>query len=88
MSELRHLRTSIEVRRPIQDTCNAQVQAKLPSTAYNAGGCRSYYIDANGRNSFSWPWSTNHMVELLSRFDPADYRVGEHASRSGHAAPG
>ncbi|MFI9386917.1 flavin-containing monooxygenase [Kutzneria sp. NPDC052558] len=78
MSALRHLRTSLEVRRPVQDAFNARVQAALPGTAYNAGGCRSYYIDANGRNSFSWPWSTERLVELLGRFDPTEYRVGEH----------
>ena len=50
----------------------------MPDTAYHAGSCRSYYIDANGRNSFSWPWSTGRMIELLGRFDPADYLVGEH----------
>ncbi|QUQ72138.1 flavin-containing monooxygenase [Kutzneria sp. CA-103260] len=78
MNALRHLRTTLEVRRPVQDAFNARVQAALPGTAYHAGGCRSYYIDANGRNSFSWPWSTDRVIELLGRFDPADYRVGEH----------
>lgn len=77
MRALSHLRAtgagSLEVRAHVQDTFNARVQAALPTTAYQAGGCRSYYIDANGRNSFSWPWSTDRMIELLGRFDPRDY---------------
>jgi cation diffusion facilitator CzcD-associated flavoprotein CzcO len=76
---LRHLRTvdSLDVRRPIQDAFNARVQAALPGTAYSAGSCRSYFVDANGRNSFSWPWATDRMIRLLGRFDPSDYRVGD-----------
>ena len=79
MGALRQLRTAatVEVRRQVQDAFNARVQAALPATAYQAGGCRSYYIDANGRNSFSWPWATDRMIELLGRFDPADYRIGD-----------
>jgi cation diffusion facilitator CzcD-associated flavoprotein CzcO len=82
MGALRQLRTadSVEVRRQVQDAFNAGVQAALPSTAYHVGKCRSYYIDANGRNSFSWPWATGRMVSWLRRFDPADYLVVEPAA--------
>jgi cation diffusion facilitator CzcD-associated flavoprotein CzcO len=88
MGALRQLRTaeSIEVRQQVQDAFNARVQAALPSTAYHAGGCRSYYIDANGRNSFSWPWATDRMVAQLGRFDPADYRVVDAAVTCSSAA--
>ncbi|WP_163505902.1 flavin-containing monooxygenase [Fodinicola acaciae] len=81
MAALRHLRTSgavsLQVRQQVQDAFNARVQAALPKTAYSAGGCRSYYIDANGRNSFSWPWSTKRLTTLLDRFDPDDYLVNK-----------
>ena len=79
MSALRQLRSvdSLEVRRPIQDAFNARVQAALPGTAYSSGSCRSYFIDANGRNSFSWPWATDRMIRSLARFDPSGYHVGD-----------
>jgi cyclohexanone monooxygenase len=74
-----HLRetgaASIDVRPQIQEAFNARVQAALPTTVYNSGGCSSYYLDENGRNSFSWPWSSGRLRDQVTRFDPADYRV-------------
>ncbi|MBB3038844.1 flavin-containing monooxygenase [Hoyosella altamirensis] len=63
----------IAPRREVQDAFNAEVQEALDSTVYNAGGCHSYYLDVNGRNSFSWPWSTKRMLDRLDGFDPAAY---------------
>ena len=62
----------MRICRDVQDSFNAAVQAALPGTVYDAG-CRSYYIDSNGRNSFSWPWSTDRMLAALSHFDPDEY---------------
>ena len=58
-----------------------EVQAALPGTAYNLSSCHSYYVDANGRNSFSWPWSTGEMVRKVTRFRP------EHFVIAGSAQP-
>jgi hypothetical protein len=70
----------IEVRPEVQAAYVSEVQAALPGTAYNASACHSYYIDANGRNSFSWPWSTNESVRLVSRFDAADVDTTAHVT--------
>lgn len=51
------------------------VQAALAGTAYNAASCHSYYVDANGRNSFSWPWSTGELVRRVSHFDPSHFEI-------------
>jgi len=67
--------TSIDVRPEVQAEFNAAVQGALPSTVYNAGGCSSYYLDVNGRNSFNWPWSTGRLRADVGRFDPAAYDV-------------
>ncbi|QWF81214.1 flavin-containing monooxygenase [Amycolatopsis sp. CA-230715] len=67
--------SSVDVRKDVQDAFNAEVQAALPGTVYNAGGCSSYYLDVNGRNSFSWPWSTGAMRRRITRFDPAAYTI-------------
>jgi cation diffusion facilitator CzcD-associated flavoprotein CzcO len=88
MQALRHQRDTgadtIEVRRRIQDAFNTRVQAALPATVYNSG-CHSYYFDRNGRNSFSWPWSTDRLTDLLARFEPADFVIGQPA-KEGAAA--
>ncbi|BAH49799.1 flavin-containing monooxygenase [Rhodococcus opacus] len=67
--------TRMEPRRDVQDAFNAQVQEALATTVYNAGGCQSYFLDVNGRNSFNWPWSTDRMRQRLGRFDEAAYEV-------------
>ncbi|MDG3015644.1 NAD(P)/FAD-dependent oxidoreductase [Speluncibacter jeojiensis] len=66
---------TIEVRREVQDAFNAEVQAALGATVYNAGGCSSYFFDVNGRNSFNWPWSSEALRRRVSRFDPCAYDV-------------
>lgn len=67
--------SALAVRPDRQAAYVEEVQAALAGTAYNASSCHSYYIDANGRNSFSWPWSTGELVRRVSRFDPSDYEI-------------
>lgn len=67
--------TRIEPRRDVQEEFNSQVQKALATTVYNAGGCQSYFLDVNGRNSFNWPWSTDRMRKRLARFDGTDFSV-------------
>ncbi|MDV6013768.1 NAD(P)/FAD-dependent oxidoreductase [Haloechinothrix sp. LS1_15] len=71
---LAHGWSSVDVRREVQDTFNDEVQRALQGTVYNSGGCSSYYLDVNGRNSFNWPWSTGALRRRVGTFDPADYR--------------
>jgi cyclohexanone monooxygenase len=82
---VRHFRsagwTSMDVRPEVQAAFSAEVQQALPPTVYNAGGCSSYYLDGNGRNSFSWPWSTGRMRRRLAHFDPEAYVVTSNTSR-------
>ncbi|MFD5592699.1 hypothetical protein [Streptomyces griseorubiginosus] len=40
---------------------------------HNSGGCRSYYLDANGRNSFSRTWSAGRLRSEVGRFDARDF---------------
>ncbi|MBP2320176.1 cation diffusion facilitator CzcD-associated flavoprotein CzcO [Kibdelosporangium banguiense] len=67
--------SSIDVRKDVQDAYNADVQQALRTTVYNVGGCSSYYLDANGRNSFSWPWSTGTLSRRIKDFDPRSYEA-------------
>jgi len=65
--------SSVEVRAETQERFNAEVQSRLAGTVWNAGGCMSYYLDANGRNSTMFPGSTLELRRRLARFDLADY---------------
>jgi cation diffusion facilitator CzcD-associated flavoprotein CzcO len=60
---------SVDVREEVQREFNERVDERLAGSIWNAGGCGSYYLDRNGRNSFMYPWSTIHLRRRLSRFD-------------------
>ncbi|XID74253.1 flavin-containing monooxygenase [Alkanindiges sp. WGS2144] len=56
---------------------NQRVQQALKTTVWNQGGCRSYFIDRNGRNSTVWPWTTFKMRQQLSHFNLNEYLVDQ-----------
>ncbi|MFB6846410.1 flavin-containing monooxygenase [Streptomyces sp. NPDC056373] len=66
---------ALEVRADVQAAYNARLQTALAGTVYNSGGCRSYYLDTNGRNSFSWPWSTGRLRTEVGRFEAKHFTV-------------
>ena len=66
---------SVDVRDDVQRQFNEQVDERLAGSVWNAGGCGSYYLDSNGRNSFMYPWSTIHLRRHTRRFDIENYRV-------------
>ncbi len=74
---------SVRVRPEIQEAFNDEVQAALPGTVYQSGGCSSYYTDVNGRNSFSWPWSTGRLRSMVRDFARSDHLVEESFTRAG-----
>ncbi|MBO9531832.1 MAG: NAD(P)/FAD-dependent oxidoreductase [Solirubrobacteraceae bacterium] len=72
---------ALEVKWDVHQRWNAAVQAGLRNTVWNAGGCASYYLDASGRNSTIYPWTTYDLDRRMKRFDLADFntsRAGEH----------
>lgn len=78
----RHLRT-IEPEPARIATFNQQVQMALQDTVWNSGGCSSYFLDRNGRNSTVWPWSTWAMRRRLSRFRLHEYRISKATEGTG-----
>ena len=54
---------------------NQRVQEALQTTVWNKGGCQSYFIDRNGRNSTVWPWTTFKMRQQLSYFNLSEYLI-------------
>jgi cation diffusion facilitator CzcD-associated flavoprotein CzcO len=67
--------TRIEVRRDAYDAYNEHVQARLEQTVWNTGGCASWYIDRNGRNSTIWPDFTWRFWQQTRRFDEVAYEL-------------
>src|SRR3954453_8241559 len=67
---------TVEVRRDVQAAYNERVQKALANTVWNAGGCKSYYLDRNGTNSTIYPWTTLDLRRRTSRFDANDYLLG------------
>ncbi len=66
---------TIDVRPEVQRAYNEELQHELAGTVWNAGGCRSWYLDAHGRNTTLWPSFTFRFRERTRKFDPADYVV-------------
>jgi cation diffusion facilitator CzcD-associated flavoprotein CzcO len=66
---------SIEVRRPVFKAWSAEVQRKAARTVWNSGGCASWYLDAEGRNTTIWPDHTFRFVRRTRRFNPSKYEV-------------
>jgi cation diffusion facilitator CzcD-associated flavoprotein CzcO len=74
--------TRVEVRPDAYDSYNAHLQAKLAGTVWNTGGCSSWYLDANGRNSTIWPDFTWRFWQQTRRFDEAAYVVSDGSGRA------
>lgn len=72
--------TSIEIDPVRTAEFNDQVQAALQDSVWNKGGCSSYFIDRNGRNSTVWPWTTLEMRRQLSRFNLDEYIVSKQSA--------
>jgi hypothetical protein len=66
---------AVDVRSEVQDAWNDQLQERLAGSVWDTGGCSSWYLDANGRDSVMWPDFTFRFRRRVSNFDPADYRL-------------
>ena len=90
LSCLRHMDVSelatIEVRDDALRAFNEEVQTKLAATVWSRGGCSSWYLDAQGRNTTLWPGFTWRFRRLARRFDVDAYRVRRRADRWAGAA--
>lgn len=81
----RHGVDALEVRREAVARWDAAVQAASEGTVWSSGGCRSWYLDATGRNAALWPWGTRRFEAATRRFDPGAYRLRRPADQTGSA---
>ncbi len=52
---------------------NADLQRRLAGSVWNAGGCVSWYLDANGVNRAIWPGSTVRYWWRTKRLPARDF---------------
>ena len=64
-----------EVRPEVQQAYNAELQEQLQGTVWNSGGCSSWYIDRNGKNTVLWPTWTWKYRQRTAHFDVDSYTL-------------
>jgi cation diffusion facilitator CzcD-associated flavoprotein CzcO len=70
---------ALEVRPDVQDAWNDYLQERLSGTVWDTGGCSSWYLDANGRDSVMWPDFTFKFRRRMREFDAGEYRLEQAA---------
>ena len=66
-------KTSIEVQADAQRRFNDELQGRLKTTVW-ATGCKSWYLDENGRNVTLWPGFTFEYWHRMRKVNTAHYR--------------
>jgi cyclohexanone monooxygenase len=65
----------VEVRPDAVVAYNNRLQSKMGKTVWNTGGCASWYIDAEGKNTTIWPDFTFRFWKETREFDAAAYEL-------------
>jgi cation diffusion facilitator CzcD-associated flavoprotein CzcO len=63
---------ALEVRRGVETAFNRKLQNRLSRTVW-ASGCKSWYLDRNGKNTTLWPGFTVEYWLRTRRFRLEDY---------------
>ncbi|HUY64648.1 MAG TPA: NAD(P)/FAD-dependent oxidoreductase [Acidimicrobiales bacterium] len=71
----RHHLATVEVRPEVQAGFNDELEDRLGHSVWNTGGCRSWYLDVNGRNTTLWPGFTFEFRHRTRRFDLGSYEL-------------
>ncbi|MCJ2142585.1 flavin-containing monooxygenase [Methylobacterium sp. E-066] len=75
LATLRRGARDIEVRQEAQARFLDRIRTRLADSIWQAGGCRSWYLDAQGRNTTLWPDSVMAYRRSARRARMADYRL-------------
>jgi cation diffusion facilitator CzcD-associated flavoprotein CzcO len=65
----------VEARSSAQASYNAGIQRRLEGTVWSTGGCKSWYLDKEGRNTTLWPTFTFTFMKQLRKADLTEYDV-------------
>ena len=81
MHALEHLEqtgaAAVDVLPSAQAAWNAEIDRAMEGSVWTAGGCASWYLDANGRNSTLWPGFTLAFARAAADFRAEDHRTLE-----------
>jgi hypothetical protein len=69
--------TRLEVRPETQAAFNEDLQDKLSGSVWNDGGCQSWYLDANGKNSTLWPGFTFTYWAATRKLDQGAFALSK-----------
>jgi cation diffusion facilitator CzcD-associated flavoprotein CzcO len=69
----------VEVQEEAETAWDDGVQRAMGRTVWTTGGCASWYLDDQGRNTTLWPGATWRFRRHTARFDADAYRVIEPA---------
>lgn len=65
----------VDVLPYVQQKFNEGLQEDLQHTVWNLGGCQSWYINEDGKNTTLWPHSTVKFRRMTAHFNEKDYEV-------------
>lgn len=68
-------RVALDARPSSVGAWNRRVQERMKRTVWNTGGCTSWYLDANGRNTTVWPGTTAEFRKATREVDLSEYEV-------------
>ncbi|MCI0384546.1 NAD(P)/FAD-dependent oxidoreductase [Streptomyces sp. CNQ085] len=68
-------RAALDARREAVRSWTGHIQRRLRRTVWNTGGCASWYLDANGRNTTMWPGTTGEFARVTRHVDLTEYEV-------------
>ncbi|UBU14837.1 flavin-containing monooxygenase [Nonomuraea gerenzanensis] len=66
---------AVDVKPRAQRAFNDRLRARLDPLVWNAGGCRSWYLDAHGVNRTIWPGFTFEYWARTRRVKPGAYEL-------------
>ena len=69
----------VEVKADVQARFNAGLQKQLGGSIW-ASGCKSWYVNAQGRNTTLWPGFTWQFRRITRRFDVDAYALSAGAA--------
>ena len=75
---------SVEVKEDAQSQYNASIHAKLGDSVWQTG-CKSWYVNENGKNTTLWPGFTWQFRQQTKRFDAGQYVCEPEAVEAGEA---
>ncbi|MFF4604489.1 flavin-containing monooxygenase [Streptomyces sp. NPDC001339] len=66
---------ALNARQSAVDEWTRKIQRRMARTVWSTGGCDSWYLDAEGRNTTVWPGTTTEFRKVTRRVDLAEYEV-------------